>query len=262
MNSEQSQRLDDGFHRHQIDHRRDGEYGPARDVVPAFVKVHIRENFFRNYLSCKSNDLTRFFQPYYAKCVYSHLFHHFFCGASAVAAGAAMAVAADPAAFPDPLRLRRRDGFAEGAGAGLGAFFGAAVAADLFPAAFAALRAAFCSVLRAGRCAGCCPASASRAGRCADLAPAFRAGFGSWVRAGRCAAFCAGFRAGAALRRAYSGTGPSVGIVSPVSFWMSCSRYSNSSSEQNDHRRAVVSRRGPCGRCGGRRFRPPPAVRS
>ena len=99
---------------------------------------------------------------------------------------------------------------------------------------FAALRAAFCSVLRAGRCAGCCPASASRAGRCADLAPAFRAGFGSWVRAGRCAAFCAGFRAGAALRRAYSGTGPSVGIVSPVSFWMS-QRYSNSSSEQNDH---------------------------
>ena len=83
-------------------------------------------------------------------------------------------------------------------------------------------------------CAGCCPASASRAGRCADLAPAFRAGFGSWVRAGRCAAFCAGFRAGAALRRAYSGTGPSVGIVSPVSFWMS-QRYSNSSSEQNDH---------------------------
>ena len=79
---------------------------------------------------------------------------------------------------------------------------------------FAALRAAFCSVLRAGRCAGCCPASASRAGRCA--------------------AFCAGFRAGAALRRAYSGTGPSVGIVSPVSFWMS-QRYSNSSSEQNDH---------------------------
>ena len=40
--------------------------------------------------------------------------------------------------------------------------------------------------------------------------------------------------AGAALRRAYSGTGPSVGIVSPVSFWMS-QRYSNSSSEQNDH---------------------------
>ena len=66
-------------------------------------------------------------------------------------------------------------------------------------------------------------------------------GFGSGVpgrfrllRAGRCAAFCAGFRAGAALRRAYSGTGPSVGIVSPVSFWMS-QRYSNSSSEQNDH---------------------------
>ena len=66
-------------------------------------------------------------------------------------------------------------------------------------------------------------------------------GFGSGVPgrfrllgAGRCAAFCAGFRAGAALRRAYSGTGPSVGIVSPVSFWMS-QRYSNSSSEQNDH---------------------------
>ena len=102
------------------------------------------------------------------------------------------------------------------------------------PRAPSATRAAFCSVLRAGRCAGCCPASASRAGRCADLAPAFRAGFGSWVRAGRCAAFCAGFRAGAALRRAYSGTGPSVGIVSPVSFWMS-QRYSNSSSEQNAH---------------------------
>ena len=102
------------------------------------------------------------------------------------------------------------------------------------PGGFRGVAGAFCSVLRAGRCAGCCPASASRAGRCADLAPAFRAGFGSWVRAGRCAAFCAGFRAGAALRRAYSGTGPSVGIVSPVSFWMS-QRYSNSSSEQNDH---------------------------
>ena len=119
--------------------------------------MHIRENFFRNYLSCKSNDLTRFFQPYYAKCVYSHLFHHFFCGASAVAAGAAMAAAAaaDPAAFPDPPRLRRRDGFAEGAGAGLGAFFGAAVAADLFPAAFAALPEP---------CFGACPRVAS-AGR-------------------------------------------------------------------------------------------------
>ena len=43
-----------------------------------------------------------------------------------------------------------------------------------------------------------------------------------------------GFPRRAALRRAYSGTGPSVGIVSPVSFWMS-QRYSNSSSEQNDH---------------------------
>ena len=110
--------------------------------------------------------------------------------------------------------------------------FGAGFCADC--GVFAALRVAFCSVLRAGRCAGGCPASAYRAGRCADFAPAFRAGFGSWVRAGRCAAFCAGFRAGAALRRAYSGTGPSVGIVSPVSFWMS-QRYSNSSSEQNDH---------------------------
>ena len=203
-----------------------------------------------------------------------------------------------PGGVPRPSAFAAAGRLAEGAGAGLGAFFGAAVAADLFPAAFAALpgpcfgacprvasagreavfpagsmgvpgagrvprlrrgrdgrevapasgcagfcadcgvfaalRAAFCSVLRAGRCAGCCPASASRAGRCADLAPAFRAGFGSWVRAGRCAAFCAGFRAGAALRRAYSGTGPSVGIVSPVSFWMS-QRYSNSSSEQNDH---------------------------
>ena len=43
-----------------------------------------------------------------------------------------------------------------------------------------------------------------------------------------------GLLRGAALRRAYSGAGPSVGIVSPVSFWMS-QRYSNSSSEQNDH---------------------------
>ena len=95
---------------------------------------------------------------------------------------------------------------------------------------FAALRGAFCSVLRAGRCCS---------------APAFRPDrWRIWLRhsgpvsAPGCVrdagAFCAGFRAGTALRTAYSGTGPSVGIVSPVSFWMS-QRYSNSSSEQNDH---------------------------
>ena len=74
----------------------------------------------------------------------------------------------------------------------------------------------------AASCAGACFGSGLRVG----LGSAFRADRCSVLRAGWgaafCAGFCAGFRAGAAdCRAANSGTGPSTGIVSPVSFWMS-----------------------------------------
>ena len=111
---------------------------------------------------------------------------------------------------------------------------------------FASVRAAFCSVLRAGRCARL---SGVRIRADAVRIWLRRSGPGSFGSpgAGRTlAAFCAGFPRRGGLRRAYSGTGPSVGIVSPVKFWMS-QRYSNSSPGRTTAAPSCPAR-GPCGR--------------
>ena len=69
----------------------------------------------------------------------------------------------------------------------------------------------------ADSCGGFC--SGLRAGFGSAFRALLGAGFGSALRAGFCAAFCAGFRAGVAdCRAANSGTAPSTGITSPVSF--------------------------------------------